>query len=213
MAYTKNSGSIDLDAVQKELLRLETSKSDKLYVDGALKVIDTKVNFMERNLDGLDKQVGEVAKLGASAKQNATEATRKADQALSDSSSPHNCLHSNTLTNVKADLTRVTASVGAWDATVKRSTLKLLWAIIGLAVSLCGTAYGFGSWVGVTSNRMDVIEKSLIDTKRRSDTQEATLERIEAALAQPIDPTSFKTMIKEAYREVMGEDKPSRGNK
>jgi hypothetical protein len=108
----QRSGSkLSTTAVRNELRRLEKAKSDKLYVDGELKVVNTKIGFIEKEQVELGKELSNI---------------------------DHVCTHKSTIANMKTDVARISATVSSWDKTMRKGIITAVSTVILIASTVAG---------------------------------------------------------------------------
>jgi len=204
--FRTSGGRPSASSIQRDIARLEKYKADVGWVKGKLEVAQTRldglrreVDTMQRDIDGHGNELTEVAKMSASAETTAKEAKMAAD-------SGHECVHQNTITTIKGDVTRITATVAGWDTTVRKATFKV-------AITLISAIVVFGSaltgWFVMHNDLAHTVEdqgEDLTEVQKKGDARDATLQRIEDKLEQSNTPQDIKAAFKEVYTEIKAEE-------
>jgi len=214
--YRSSQPKLSPTAVNSELRRLEQAKADKNWIKGKLEVHMTKIETLKGQVDTQDKELHEIARLGASAKNKAEKALNTASRA---ESTEHGCQHKTTLTNLKAEMANIKTEVGKstdqieeWNRLVRKSLFRGWLAFGGAVLTVALVIIGWRS--------SDISQSADIEANKASDKvlqandvkQEASLVRIE----KKIDATGvpyIRTMFEQVLEDRDKAEKSSKSNK
>lgn len=182
----------------RELARLDKAKADIGWVEGKVEVIMTKFKAIEKRVDDHNDELGVIAKLAATAKNRASEATKAA-------SADHECTHKSTLTNIKKDITMLGGKVDSWDKIVR----KAMFAFVGALVVFGG---GLVTWLVMhnnLSNDVITLSKDRVEDRKVLDEVKTSQEEMTNTLKQ--NKQSEVIYIKAAMEQVL-EDRDKKNN-